>query len=224
MAVPPLEASVLKDPNNPTSEVPPGHGLREGWTNSKGKNRAAAGTGPQSVLRWCRRCQGSAGEVESPPVVGQGETVMFRHSRSPTCVRGLGLVLIVVAFGCRTDPTSPKQEYLQERRSIRGGEEIPRGHRAVPERPAAGSEVRGGQVQAGRGVPEGRRWRRLRSASTSVPPTCFLTTSEPAGESRHLPPSGEAIRGRQEARGNGAGQGPEERAGADHPRQTPWPD
>ena len=38
---------------------------------------------------------------------------MFRHSRSLTCVRGLGLVLIVVAFGCQANPDVAKQEYLK---------------------------------------------------------------------------------------------------------------
>src|SRR5262245_37906553 len=38
---------------------------------------------------------------------------MLRYSRSRTGVRGLGLVLIVVAFGCRTDPNVAKQEYVK---------------------------------------------------------------------------------------------------------------
>ena len=38
---------------------------------------------------------------------------MFRHSRSRTCVRGLGLLLIVAAFGCRTNPEVAKQEYVK---------------------------------------------------------------------------------------------------------------
>ena len=42
-----------------------------------------------------------------------GITLMFRHSRSRTCVRGLGVVLIVVAFGCQTNPEVAKQEYLK---------------------------------------------------------------------------------------------------------------
>jgi putative PEP-CTERM system TPR-repeat lipoprotein len=38
---------------------------------------------------------------------------MFRHSRSRTCGRGLGLLLILAALGCQTDPNVAKQEYLK---------------------------------------------------------------------------------------------------------------
>ena len=78
---------------------------------------------------------------------------MSRHrSNAPLACWRSALPLLCTSLGCRGESRRRQAGIPEERRPVRRAGEVPRGRRPVPERAAAGPEVRRGALQARGGV------------------------------------------------------------------------